>query len=62
MQPEEQKPPLKPWILPLMLGSIAVIALGLISAYADLRLGALLALLGLFGVCWAGWAASRGDT
>ncbi len=52
------RPPLKGWVLPTMVGSIGVIVIGLISAYASLRLGAVIALIGLIGVCVAGWGAA----
>lgn len=62
MPPEDEKPrpPLKPWILTLAVGSVAVIILGVFSTYKDLSGGAVIVLLGLIGLFWAGWAA--GDT
>lgn len=62
MRPEEQKPPLKPWVLPLFLGSVAVIVVGVLSTYANLTAGALIVLIGLVGFCWAAWGASQSDT
>lgn len=60
MQPEEpnEKPPLKPWVLPLMLCSIAVIVLGVILTYVDTTGGAIVVLLGLVGIARAGWGAA----
>lgn len=55
------RPPLKPWILPLMLVSIGVIVVGIISTYADLTIGAVIVFVGLCGVFVAGWAAGGSD-
>lgn len=57
-QDDNPKRPLKSWVLPLMLGSIGVIVLGVISTYASTGLGALVVLLGLVGVCVAAWGAA----
>lgn len=62
MQPEPPKPPLKPWVLPTMVGSIAVIVIGVISTYANVTVGAMIVLAGLIGFCWAAWGASNSDT
>lgn len=56
---EKQPPKLKPWVLPVILSSILVIMLGLIGAYVDLRLGAVLALAGLIGFAVASWGAAN---
>lgn len=61
MQNEDnnEKRPLKPWVLPLLLGSVGVIVLGVISTYANTSVGAMIVLIGLIGFCWAAWGASR---
>lgn len=60
---ENPRPPLKPWILPLAVTSVAVIILGVILTYKDLSGGAIIVLLGLIGLFRAGWAAGdSGDT
>lgn len=56
---QKQPPRLKPWVLPVILTSILVIVLGLIGAYVDLRLGAVLALAGLIGFGVASWGAAN---
>ncbi len=60
-QDEGPKSNLKPWVAPLAVGSVAVIVLGLLAAYANLTVGALIALVGLLGVLVVAYQAARAD-
>lgn len=61
MTPEDPQQPsrFKPWVVPLAIASVCVIALGVISTYADLTVGALIVLVGVIGVIVVGYEASR---
>lgn len=61
-QDENPRKPLKPWVLPLMLGSIGVIVLGVIATYANTTAGALVVLLGLFGIGIVAWQAASSSS
>ncbi|MBI2692176.1 MAG: hypothetical protein HYX29_09580 [Solirubrobacterales bacterium] len=50
---------LDPRAVPVAIASVAVIVLGIFSTYANLTIGALIALVGLFGIIWVGRMAAK---
>jgi hypothetical protein len=48
----EQRPPLDPRAVPVAVVSFAVIVFGVFCTYANVTFGALIVLLGLFGLGW----------
>lgn len=52
------KPGLKPWVLPLAIGSACMIGLGVLATYANTTIGAGIVLIGLIGVAVVGWSAA----
>lgn len=55
----DDRPPLKNWILPLMIVSLLVVVAGVFATYADTTQGAVVVLIGLCGVAVAAWGAGR---
>lgn len=50
---------LDPRAVPVAIASLAIIALGIFSTYANLTFGALIVLFGLCGVVWVGRMAAK---
>jgi hypothetical protein len=48
--------------VPVAVASLAVIVLGVVLTYANTTFGALIVLLGLFGLVWVGRLAVKRDT
>ena len=57
-----QESGLDPRAVPVAVASLAVIVLGIVLTYANTTFGALIVLLGLFGLVWVGRLAVKRDT
>lgn len=56
----EPRPPLKPWVLPVIVASVLVIIVGILATYADTSQGAVVVLIGLIGFAIGASGAARG--
>jgi Flp pilus assembly protein TadB len=61
-QDPNQESGLDPRAVPVAVASLAVIVLGVVLTYANTTFGALIVLLGLFGLVWVGRLAVKRDT
>jgi Flp pilus assembly protein TadB len=59
---DEQDPnqsQLDPRAVPVAVASVALIVIGIVSTYANLTIGALIALLGVCGIVWVAVLATK---